>query len=359
RVLAPDAPPGSEAVAAFLVATATSAPWFVTYAMPDVLAGVAILALAILSFAPIAASRLSMAAVAAIVVFAVAAHPSHILIVGLLVVVALSEMGYQHWRGNTRWSWARSGWIMLPFIIGVVSVVALSLISFGAASVAPKRLPFALARSIDDGPGKWYLEATCPTRRWAACPYFYATGNGGMDMIMKDGGLLKAATPTDMEAIRAEEMIIVRAAIAAYPWVQIKAVAKSSVKQFFRFGLKDNSFEFIIVKPPNGDYRIVRATEPHAIRPAIDIMIFGGIGLAVAYLLSIARSLGTVEAGTLRLVLAGLVANAAVMGGISAVTDRYQGRVIWVLPVMALGFWLARRAQTPVAPAVSAGAGEP
>jgi hypothetical protein len=37
------------------------------------------------------------------------------------------------------------------------------------------------------------------------------------------------------------------------------------------------------------------------------------------------------------------MANAAIFGGLSAPVDRYQMRVIWIVPMVAALFWLSRR----------------
>jgi hypothetical protein len=42
-------------------------------------------------------------------------------------------------------------------------------------------------------------------------------------------------------------------------------------------------------------------------------------------------------------VVVGLAANATIFGGLSAPVDRYQMRVIWIVPMIAALFWLARR----------------
>ncbi len=41
--------------------------------------------------------------------------------------------------------------------------------------------------------------------------------------------------------------------------------------------------------------------------------------------------------------VAGLAINAAIFGGLSVPVDRYQGRVVWIVPVLAALFWLTRR----------------
>jgi fucose permease len=44
----------------------------------------------------------------------------------------------------------------------------------------------------------------------------------------------------------------------------------------------------------------------------------------------------------LLIVGAGIVSNAIICAVFSAVTDRYQGRVIWVLPVICMAMMLSR-----------------
>lgn len=357
RVRAPRASPRDMAVAALFVGAASSAPWFVSYAMPDIFAGAALLALLILTFAPLDRRRGARAGAGAVVAFAVAAHASHIPIIALLVAAAVAELLYERWRGSTRWSWTRLGWVVGPFIAGLALVLALSMLSFGAASVAPKRLPFALAKSIDDGPGNWYLERTCPERHWAVCPFFKRTGGGGPELLFGAAGLIHTATPADMEAIRAEEMTIVRAATRAYPLVQARAMLTNAATQFMRFGLEDNSFGYVIVERGPHDFRVHAVPERFDLRPAGQVMVYGGVVLALIYILAVARTLTAAEWGTLRLLLAGLAANALVTGGLSNLTSRYQSRVIWVVPVVALGLWLARR--SPSSSGSASGAASP
>ena len=153
-----------------------------------------------------------------------------------------------------------------------------------------------------------------------------------------------------MEAVRNEEMTIVRNATRAYLFVQIRSAIANSVSQFFHFGLKDNSFGYVIVQLPNGEFRTQAAPERFDLRPAGQVMVYGGVAIALGYIVAIARSLSAVEWATLRLLLAGLVANAMITGGLSTITSRYQSRVIWVVPVVALGLWLARRSRPLTAP---------
>jgi hypothetical protein len=51
---------------------------------------------------------------------------------------------------------------------------------------------------------------------------------------------------------------------------------------------------------------------------------------------------GRRETDILLVLLAGLAINAVIFGGLSAPVDRYQGRIIWLVPMLAGLFWLAR-----------------
>jgi uncharacterized ion transporter superfamily protein YfcC len=57
---------------------------------------------------------------------------------------------------------------------------------------------------------------------------------------------------------------------------------------------------------------------------------------------------GRREREMLFMAVAGLAINAAIFGGLSVPVDRYQGRVIWIIPALAALFWLERRKTTRV-----------
>ena len=61
------------------------------------------------------------------------------------------------------------------------------------------------------------------------------------------------------------------------------------------------------------------------------------------------RRLTAAETAAVAICAIGLLTNAAVCGILSGVTDRYQGRVAWVLPALAMIIWLRVRAERPSA----------
>ena len=86
-------------------------------------------------------------------------------------------------------------------------------------------------------------------------------------------------------------------------------------------------------------------TENVGARRVANLAAYGGVAAAIVYLLwlGLSRRLRRGEGGLLLLALAGLAGNAAVTGILSGVAHRYQARIIWVVPVVAIGFFLARR----------------
>jgi len=325
-----------------LIAVATSAPWFASYAMPDVLAGALILVIALLGVGGErlrTRERLFLTVVGA---FAVTAHASHVLLGGALVVAGLIGLFFavQRWTGP---AWRDAAWIAAPLALGVAATLLSSAVGVGEASVAPKRLPFALSRSIEDGPARWYLERNCAKERYTICRFFTRFPEKQAQILFGPGGINARASAAEMAAMRGEEALILRRTFCAYPGAQLRAAAANFGRQLIVFGLQDTSFGKVVEAQPDGKYVLVEIVERLDLRDPFTLLIYAGAAAALVYLASIRRSWSRSEVALVGLLVTGLVANAAIMGILSAVADRYQSRVIWVLPVMALAFWLARR----------------
>jgi hypothetical protein len=87
-------------------------------------------------------------------------------------------------------------------------------------SLAPNRVPVLLARSIEDGPGRWYLEEECAhVDRYAICELFDEIPRSVFEMLWAEDGI-RTATDEQMARIRAEETEIVLAAARRYPLQQ-------------------------------------------------------------------------------------------------------------------------------------------
>ena len=66
------------------------------------------------------------------------------------------------------------------------------------------------------------------------------------------------------------------------------------------------------------------------------MIIYAGCFAAIVLLWIVRRRLTRAEMAAISVAVVGLATNAIVCGVLSAVTDRYQGRVVWVLPALAI-----------------------
>ena len=121
-------------------------------------------------------------------------------------------------------------WLCSAPVLALLALFAMSYVGFGTASVAPKRYPILLARSVADGPGLRYLVRHCPTEHYAVCEIF-DTGipTRPRDFLWGPNGVRYRATPEQMDRIRAEEWPIVRNAALEYPALQFESSSGNMV----------------------------------------------------------------------------------------------------------------------------------
>ena len=317
------------------VAWLTSAAWYAAYAMPDIFAGVTVGGALILT---VFFGRLSIPArilLVLLVAFGVTLHGSH-LPVALCTLIAGAAAHVWLRRLSVRQMVAPSLWFVSPLVLASVALLATSFLAFGEASLSPKRYPILLARSVEDGPGAWYLRENCATERYAICEVLGPNPpRDSGEFLWAAGGVRNRASPEQMERIRAEEATIIRRAAMEYPLAQIGASARNLVAQFWELGLTGLQFGQSLV---GTDEPVLTQTYPDRpqLRFFFEIIIYAGFFGSLALLLYVRREVRPVEFAAVAVALTGLLANAAVCGILSAVTDRYQGRVAWVLPTLAM-----------------------
>jgi hypothetical protein len=330
--------------AGVVLAAASSASWFASYAMPDIFLGVAILGfLVLMSPTPPPLGLLAKVFVVLVIGFAFAVHASHMPVLLLVTAFAVAQHLWLH-RRSLRWPDLRAVvWLGAPLVVGAAAVIGSSLFGFSQASLAPKRLPFVLARSIADGPGRWYLERECPTRRYTICELYPVLPKYQAQILFGPTGLPSRATPAQMDAIRAEEPEIVAAAARAYPLQQAFIAFKSFGRQMISFGLYDLRFNTHLAFGYGETVRLEVDSKPPTIQRAFLYVIYGGVAASLAYLAWLMRRPRRNEAAMVLLVVITMLSNAAVTGILSAVAHRYQARVVWLLPALAIGLFIARR----------------
>lgn len=317
-----------------LLAVATPLAFVACLTVPDLFAGFVILVIALLTTSYRAMSPGVRSITILIGAAGIAFHASH-LPIGLGVTALALTLLFFSARGGTSVPAGQWASVLAPFLIGAALTVALNSVAFGGASLTGKRFPLTLARSVAEGPGRWYLDKNCRHLDYAICEVYPngvpATVN---TFLWGPTGVKERATPEQLDRIRAEESEVVLAAMRAYPFEEIRRLVRNLGRQLISF------------QPGVGlDLRIVRDADG---KPTASPAPFNSFWVTVVGGLSIAGVLLSLPLLLLRwrfwphsrplivLVLFGIVLNAAVCVYFSGITDRYQARVIWLIPLLAL-----------------------
>ena len=234
-----------------------------------------------------------------------------------------------------------------------------------------------LARILEDGPGLEYLNSVCTNeglKTCAALPLFNKAvyqeivlgitanpevKNLVLNALLWDGGINVIG---GLSIVNSEASTIIRGTFWAYPSKMAYAFVQNSIDQLKTFSVGNqfgstahlmainNLFEshfpasyqsYINSHQYRGRVNIVT----NALNPMYNVVvIFSGIHLlALTYFSFKSKSYSfIVSKPSLQLVIFSLmgflISNAMITGGLSAVFDRYQSRVIWLLPAISLLF---------------------
>ena len=235
-----------------------------------------------------------------------------------------------------------------------------------------------LARVLEDGPGLRYLNEVCATQDLKTCsalPLFNEaskkevdfglaknpeTKNLVLNALLWDGGINLIG---GLSIVNNEALTIIRGTFRAYPLQMAYAFARNTLDQFMIYSV-GNQFDttlhliainnFFQVHFPDSYKRYIDSQQSsgrvnlvtNVLNRAYNIIIIfsGCFMLLLAYLSLRNQShwAAVSKNSSVQLVifslLGFLIANAMITGGISAVFDRYQSRVIWLLPSIAFLF---------------------
>jgi hypothetical protein len=316
-----------------LLGGASSLPIFNTLAAPDVWAGLMVIALVLLTLHRAALHTFERLIVGAILSFAVASHASHILSAMSALALAAILLAARRLKPREALRSLRLSEGSIALAAGIALAFLSSLIAFGEASPAPKRYPFALARAIEDGPAKWYLDEHCALKRYAVCELFPDGMPGGVgDFLWADGGISRRATPEQMERIRTEELEILRNAVAAYPMFQLQASARNVVRQFAYVAIEPERYQGIRLD----DQGHVQDREP--LRSSLEwhfALQHAAVGASLLIILAAVWRSPSALMNAIAISLVLIVINTLICAIFSAPDVRYQARTLWVLPVLA------------------------
>ena len=381
--------------AAALAGALGSAGFFTAYLMPDIFAALLLLSMAgLAAFAPDlrGGSALALLALGAL---SVVLHLSHLAIALMAVPgVALACLAF----GNRRW-WLS---VLLVALIAATGLVERRAFTFTVETTTNEHviyLPFFTARLIADGPGKAYLDATCPKAGADATVVAHAMATCALneklvrpEQLAPDR-ILFATSPEfgsyallsagQRRRISDEQRAFLQAVVTSRP---LEVIAAALGHTFAQVGLV--SIDMTLASPqmaesarriypgfpdsltqgrltgenPTGEHLmaenlmaenlmggnwVVPLTRLHEVYYALS-------GLALLALLVLPQSR---LPRRLRLfgvlVLLGIFANAFVTGAIAQPANRYGARVIFLIPVVLVLLLMARPVVRPVASPVA------
>ena len=336
------------------LAFATPLGFFVSYLMPDIFGGLALLSMMNLLFLSKQLSRRAQAFFLAVLAYALLSHNLNMMLAGLLLLGLLT----------TRVLWRRE--LATPAILSVAACLALGFAGQTAfdwtvkrlTGAAPIRPPFVAMRLIADGPGIEYLKDHCDRRPFIYCrinidqqPY----SDTLLWSLDPQRSLFRGLSYADQRTAASQQTPFVLAVLADRPLAVISALSVDVVEQIFRFDLRGFNYsigmrERYASAVPNRLLKEMRSTrayqEKMIVRPTELLTALITLLSLVAIVLFLVRSRHISELGHIRaacfFILLAVSLNAALSGALSGAKGRYQMRLIWILPLIAAGIVAGR-----------------
>lgn len=347
RVMRGDAKPLWHIGLCAFAALATAAPFSAALLMPDVFAPIVVLGLLLLGFGGAALTRLELANLVALVALGIAAHLAHLpLALGLCGVALLLRL----WRMPVRLLA-----MVLPVMISVAALLATNAIGHGRIALSPYGSVFMLARLQEDGPAAAVLKVRCPDAGWYLCAFTDRLPMPANDFLWASDSPVNrdvAGAPRFLGGamLAPEAGRIVAETLRAEPLGVARAMVGNMLLQLGSFGIGDtldNAHFASAVRP-----RIEQGFPARELaafdqaRQAQNVLKDSLTPLNPFHLLVVLLALplllwcawrGQGLALALALfVLAAVLGNALICGGLSAPHPRYGARIMWLLPVAAL-----------------------
>lgn len=350
---------------------ASPLPFFVSDLMPDVFAGLLILGFAILAASWERLSNAERAITGGVILFATLSHATHaLLLIGLTALTAAYAGLIQ-----------RSGWRPIRGLVGVAAVCLMlsflweAAFSFGVTRVLgnpPARPPFVSARLVSML-GAPAVSRVCASNDFAVCRFqdrFPIDTDTFLWSEDEGSGVFNVADAHTRLALGKEEIRFALAIIPQNPGRFVSGELQDALRQLIAFGLDEycystQALSFFESRLPARDFEKMKMTLAARSRAYV---VFGnkvlyptaalGAVAILALLLSDARRPGgpgrestgskasydkegenrqdRVWRTVTGVLLGGVVLNAIICGGLSAVNNRYEARVIWLIQLSSL-----------------------
>jgi hypothetical protein len=370
KAAAPGSPDWTYLALTAALTVGSTLPFFATFIMPDVFAGVAAAGFVLLTVFPDRLSRLETLGVVLMLAFAYTVHTSHMLTaLAAAVPAALVLWGFKAPRGQI----ARGLGLCLLAMVMAVSVSKVYDVAFQVRTGHKlQRPPFLLARVLADGPGRDYMLKVCKgvDNPYVICRSTLTPLTRSDDILWEESPLLgafNALKSSDLQLrMEAEEWPFVKAAVLNDPLGQLGASLGNWVDQFLRISVHDplrDPRQFLAneywkttrlvdmipnprqckpigpgCKPPF-DMRVTKHWHELVL---VLCVVFAGWRLSRPDVLTDLKDRkqpwarpSTALVAAAIILMGMLVLNAGVCGVLSGAFSRYQARIVWLAPLAA------------------------
>jgi hypothetical protein len=342
-----------------VIATTTSASFFASFLMPDVFAALTILGCSVLIGLPRRLSTVDYSIWLLLLAASLMFHDSHTLIAATLLLLGFT------WNLLTRrWSnWRGLGFIGFALLLAACAQLVFVFTVQRVVGASPLRLPFLMARVIEDGPGYRFLRDTCPGSGFQVCDYVDRLPMSSSEFLWgseMNRGVFAQSSPEVRRALSAEQVGFLLAVIEYDPIGQMSASLRNIGLQLSALRLRDFEYDeeekrVFAIKIPVEYLDTLRRSA--AYRHALPLgffssvilvtFIFGGAFSTYMLLSPRLRQSLTAEARSVcAWVIVGILVNAAVCGVLSGPHSRYALRVAWLLPLIAFLLALTSRSRS-------------
>jgi hypothetical protein len=354
---------GGLAIIGAILSLFTGIAWYAGQVEPDIFTPLVILGAYLLLFRGDRLGKAGRRWVLGLTGLAVACHPSHLgLLGGLLIGAALLKLAARRRRDIPRPD-IRRGLIGLAVAFGLI--FAGNFVLTGKFFISKSGSVFLFARLMQDGIVQRMMNETCPpagTNNWRLCAYKNRLPKSANAWLWGTGSGFHALGGFASQTQQEEDSRIVVESLKRHPVMNVRAAAYDSVLQFLQFKTGDGIEPQLSILEPNFK-RTIPAQVPAYLeaRQQRGLIRFKALNLihvpvgaisvlGLLLLIQHAAALRAWREATLpALVLLGLIGNAIICGTFSNPHDRYQSRIIW-LPtlVLLLAVTRDRRALQPV-----------
>lgn len=222
------------------LALLTSAGFFVSLIMPDIWAGMMVLAFALLMSASDGVGRTNRLVLGAILALAAVFHTSHLLL--LVTLIGLVSLALLHPCGRGVVAPGRLVLPVLAMACGVVGNIVFSIAVTATTGQSSLTRPFVTAHLVELGSGTRFAHKSCPDSGFAICSYVDRLPTDWISFLFArdpQTGVFATVPPSVQRALSDEQARFALATLAAEPLATTGGLIRDGVAQLWQLSVDD------------------------------------------------------------------------------------------------------------------------